>query len=207
MLDEPGRTERVKTMGELRSGDAVFRTDRNSLIRDWNPECENVTGIAAEEAEGRPCWEVIAGRAADGGIVCHPGCSIARLAQQGWPVRCTDLHIRTRYGPKRVTVSTIVLRDETDTTVLHPLRETTESAPSARTDQYPQPCLTRRQREILYLLVEGVRVRGIAARLTLSETTVRNHIRAILRELGAHSQLEAVARARALSLALEEPAA
>jgi DNA-binding NarL/FixJ family response regulator len=69
------------------------------------------------------------------------------------------------------------------------------------------PSLTRRQREILYLLVEGVRVKQIAARLTLSETTVRNHIRAILRELGAHSQLEAVARARALSLALEEPAA
>ena len=194
-------------MSELRSGDAVFRTGRDSLIRDWNPECENVTGITAKEAEGRPCWEVIAGRAADGGIVCHPGCSIARLAQQGWPVRCTDLHMRTRYGPKRVTISTIVLRDDSDLTILHPLRESAASVPSAGADQHPQPALTRRQREILYLLVEGVRARQIASRLTLSETTVRNHIRAILRELGAHSQLEAVARARALSLALEEPAA
>ena len=190
----------------MRSGAAVFRTDRDSLIRDWNPECEHVTGITAAEAEGRPCWQVIAGRDADGGIVCHPGCSIARLAQQGWPVRCTDLHMRTRYGPKRITISTIVLRDDSETTVLHPLRETTATAPTTREDD-ARPCLTRRQREILYLLVEGTRVRQIATQLTLSETTVRNHDRAILRELGAHSQLEAVARARALSLALEDPAA
>ena len=193
-------------MSELSSGTAVFRTDRDNLIRDWNRECERVTGITAEEAEGRACWDVIAGRDADGGIVCHPGCSVARLAQQGWPVRCTDLQMRTRYGPKDVTISTIVLRDDSDTMVLHPLREATEPAPAAKGD-HPRPCLTRRQREILYLLVEGIRVRQIATRLTLSETTVRNHVRAILRELGAHSQLEAVARARALSLALEEPAA
>jgi DNA-binding CsgD family transcriptional regulator len=193
-------------MVELRSSAAVFRSDSDSLVRDWNPECERITGIAAGDAEGRPCWDVIGGHDADGGIVCHPGCSIARLAQQGWPARCTDLHMRTRYGPKRVTISTIVLRDDADLTVLHPLREATEGAPAA-TAADPRPCLTRRQREILYLLVEGIRVRQIATRLTLSETTVRNHIRAILRELGAHSQLEAVARARTLALALEEPAA
>jgi DNA-binding CsgD family transcriptional regulator len=193
-------------MDEMRSGAAVFRTASDSRIRDWNPECERLTGVSAAEAEGRPCWEVIAGRDADGGIVCHPGCSIARLAQQGWPVSCTDLHMRTPFGRKRLTISTIVLKGETETTVLHPLREAAESAAAAATDD-PTPSLTRRQREILYLLVEGVRVKQIAARLTLSETTVRNHIRAILRELGAHSQLEAVARARALSLALEEPAA
>jgi DNA-binding CsgD family transcriptional regulator len=195
----------VSKVDEMRSGAAVFRTGSDGRIRDWNPECERMTGIDAAEAEGRPCWEVIAGRDADGGIVCHPGCSIARLAQQGWPVRCTDLHMRTRFGQKRLTISTIVLQGESQTTVLHPLREASGGAPAVATDD--PPSLTRRQREILYLLVEGVRVKQIAARLTLSETTVRNHIRAILRELGAHSQLEAVARARALSLALEEPAA
>jgi DNA-binding CsgD family transcriptional regulator len=192
-------------MGELRSGAAVFRTESDHRIRDWNPECERLTGVSAAEAEGRPCWEVIAGRDANGATVCHPGCSVARLAQEGWPVRCTDLHMRTRFGPKRITLSTIVIRNEAETMILHPLRESAEPA-SASSVERP-PCLTRRQREILYLLVEGIRVNQIAARLTLSETTVRNHIRAILRGLGVHSQLEAVARARALALALEEPAA
>lgn len=191
-------------MGELRSGAAVFRTDGQSRIRDWNPAAERLTGIPAEEAEGRSCWEVIAGRDADGGIVCHPGCSIARLASQGWPVRCTDLYMRTRHGRMPVTISTIVLRGDDETTILHPLRAAEEAAAPAASPHAP-PSLTRRQREILRLLVEGVRAKQIAGRLTLSETTVRNHIRAILRELGAHSQLEAVALARELSL--EEPAA
>jgi len=42
----------------------------------------------------------------------------------------------------------------------------------------------------------GVRAKEIAARLGLAETTVRNHIRLLLRRLECHSQLEAVARAR-----------
>lgn len=200
------RPTTVRRVGELRSGAAVFRTDAESRVSEWNPECERLTGIRADEAEGRPCWEVIAGRDADGGIVCHPGCSVARLARQGWPVRCTDLHMRTRHGVKRITISTIVLRGEEETTILHVLRETAAGAPAA-TPSGGQPSLTPRQREILRLLVQGVRAKQIAAQLTLSETTVRNHIRAILRELGAHSQLEAVARARTLSLILEEPAA
>ncbi len=58
------------------------------------------------------------------------------------------------------------------------------------------PRLSPRQREILALLDEGILVRGIASRLGLSEATVRNHVSALLRRLGCHSQLEAVARAR-----------
>jgi DNA-binding CsgD family transcriptional regulator len=193
-------------MPELRSRAPVFRTDEDSRIRDWNPACERLTGISADEAEGRPCWEIIAGHDPDGGIVCHPGCSIARLARQGWPVDCTDLHVRTLFGTKRLTISTIVLKDDAETTILHPLREAADTQPP-HSSGGREPCLTRRQREILHLLVEGVRVKQIAARLTLSETTVRNHVRAILRELDAHSQLEAVARAHELSLPLEEPAA
>lgn len=84
-------------------------------------------------------------------------------------------------------------------------RESTNGArPPARRE--PEPCLTPRQREILALLVDGERAKHIAARLTISETTVRNHIRAILRALGVNSQLEAVARARTLFLP-EKPAA
>ena len=50
------------------------------------------------------------------------------------------------------------------------------------------------------MLGEGSSARMIARQLGLAETTVRNHIRAILLELGAHSQLEAVAKARRLGL-------
>ncbi len=60
--------------------------------------------------------------------------------------------------------------------------------------------LSSRQREVLALLAEGVQARAIAARLGLSEATVRNHIRLILRKLGCHSQLEAVAVAYRIGL-------
>ncbi|WP_053057944.1 GAF domain-containing protein [Rubrobacter aplysinae] len=60
--------------------------------------------------------------------------------------------------------------------------------------------LTTRQTEILTLLAEGNGVNEISQRLYLSRATVRNHVRALLQALGAHSQLEAVARARKFGL-------
>ena len=61
----------------------------------------------------------------------------------------------------------------------------------------PQPvALTARQLEVLELLGRGKPAKVIAGLLAISETTVRNHIRMILLELGCHSQLEAVAEAR-----------
>jgi DNA-binding NarL/FixJ family response regulator len=55
------------------------------------------------------------------------------------------------------------------------------------------PDLTARQTEVLRLLARGLSTRQIAAELHLSAETVRNHIRDLLRRLGVHSRLEAVA--------------
>lgn len=182
----------------LRSGDAVFRCGDDLRIVDWNDEAERLTGVAAREAVGGYCWDAIAGRDDEGNLVCHPGCSIARLARDGWPVSCTNLVRNGPDGPQRITISTIVLGSGRGSTILHPMRESPVERPPAPPE--PRPRLTCRQLEILAFLAVGVRVREIAARLSLSETTVRNHVRAVLRELGVHSQLEAVARARDLAL-------
>jgi PAS domain S-box-containing protein len=60
--------------------------------------------------------------------------------------------------------------------------------------------LTPRQGEVLRHLAAGCSTRQMAERMGLSVETVRNHIRAVLRKLGAHSRLEAVANARKLGL-------
>src|SRR6478736_1823320 len=58
------------------------------------------------------------------------------------------------------------------------------------------PHLTPRQAEVLRLLERGHSTNQIARELHLSIETVRNHIRHLLRALGAHSRLEAVAIGR-----------
>lgn len=52
--------------------------------------------------------------------------------------------------------------------------------------------LTRREREVLALLGEGLDPRAIAERLVVSLYTVRGHLKHVMTKLGAHTQLEAV---------------
>jgi PAS domain S-box-containing protein len=59
--------------------------------------------------------------------------------------------------------------------------------------EHPELQLTPRQAEVLELLERGRSTRQIAEELQLSIETVRNHIRHLLRAIGAHSRLEAVA--------------
>ena len=56
--------------------------------------------------------------------------------------------------------------------------------------------LTPRQTEVLRLLQKGRSTDQIASELSLSTETVRNHIRHLMRALGVHTRLEAVAVAR-----------
>ena len=67
---------------------------------------------------------------------------------------------------------------------------------SARTGEprggYRGPALTRRERDVLGALVEGGTNRDIAARLGISENTVKNHVRSILEKLQAKSRADAV---------------
>jgi PAS domain S-box-containing protein len=59
--------------------------------------------------------------------------------------------------------------------------------------EHPDLHLTPRQAEVLALLERGRTTREIAAELQLSIETVRNHVKMLLRAVGAHSRLEAVA--------------
>jgi DNA-binding NarL/FixJ family response regulator len=66
--------------------------------------------------------------------------------------------------------------------------------------------LSRRQVEVLWLLSVGCDTAEVASRLYLSVATVRTYIRDACRRLGAHSQLEAVAKARRAGLIPSESA-
>jgi DNA-binding CsgD family transcriptional regulator len=69
-------------------------------------------------------------------------------------------------------------------------------APPYKPPRHAGSALTPRQLEVLHLLDHGQSTAQIAAHLGVSTDTVRNHIRALLRALGVHSRLQAVAEAR-----------
>ncbi len=60
--------------------------------------------------------------------------------------------------------------------------------------------LTARELEVLRLLAGGASTSSAAETLGISTATLRAHIQAVLRKLGAHSRLEAVAEAARLGL-------
>ena len=169
--------------------------DENLRVLCWNKEAEALTGIPTADAVGRKCWQVIAGEDDEGGIVCHAGCSRARLVREGRCLPAEELHARTSTGRRRIALETIATEGSEGARFIHVMRDAPAPAPARRPTE-PAPTLTPRQREILALLADGRPVKAVALRLGLRETTVRNHVRLLFLALGAHSQLEAVARAR-----------
>lgn len=85
----------------------------------------------------------------------------------------------------------IVDRPEDADVVLRPA----PSRPSATDDGPPLEALTPRERDVLALLAEGAGNREIAARLGVTEHTVKFHLGAIFGKLGATTRTEAVRRA------------
>jgi DNA-binding NarL/FixJ family response regulator len=60
--------------------------------------------------------------------------------------------------------------------------------------------LTVREKEVLRLMADGLSSRAVAAKLGISYTTIRTHIRSLGSKLGVHSKLEAIVKARELGL-------
>ena len=195
---ERSRGNPPRNVGETyRSGDALFAFDAQLNVIAWNDAAEHLTGISADVAIGQQCWDVLHGVSERGDLICHPGCSNARLAREGWPLSCSRMLIATPSGRRLVSVSTIAVhRTGEEPVVLNLLRNGHATEPTKKAAQR----LSARQIEVLQLLAEGVQAHTIAARLEIAEATARNHIAAVLRRLGCHSQLEAVAEARRLEL-------
>lgn len=213
----------IQSFIEYRTGDAVFVVAPDYRIAYWDSQAEFLTGIRAEDVVGRPCYEVILGERENGERFCSWGCSVMRMSQEGRPVTSYDMMIPSPSGAKRwVNVSILSVECDDRVYIIHLMRdaqgmhETLEMARGliqltkkqcggvAANVPVPErkntPALTARQLEMLRLLSDGKSVKEIKGDLFLSEATVRNHIRSLLQALGAHSQLEALARARSLGI-------
>jgi DNA-binding CsgD family transcriptional regulator len=190
-------TVRLRSSDTIVSAEPLVVFDGAMRIVQVNSAAERLLGRSAAEAIGQACRTFLHARDEHGAALCDPSCQHARYAREGWPVPSMRMTISTAEGPKRVSVDTIVVRNADGPLICRILQEDRSSPAGSATAQVD---LTPRQQEVLELLAHGVGPRSVARRLGIAEPTVRNHIRAILVELRAHSQLEAVARARELGL-------
>lgn len=221
--DNPEVADLPETIENLTRGltaDAIFVVDPEYRIVHWDARAESLTGLLAEEMVGEPCYEVLIGEAEDGTSFSAHAHSAMRLAWAGQPASGYDVRIFTRSGGERwVGVSSLAVDTERGPYLVNLMRDThaahetlemachlvrlyRQDAPEKGSIQchMDTPVLTPRQLEVLGLLAAGKSAREICHELYLSQATVRNHIRALLLALGAHSQLEALARAREAGL-------
>ena len=180
------------------SSEPIVVFDAHTRVVFLNKPAEALLGTTSSEALGKSCQAVLHGRSPEGRLSCLGDCRVSRAARHGWPVPRTEMTVDTVTGPQRISVSTIVLLGRDGPLLCRVLHENVAATGDGQARVASE--LTSRQLEVLRLLANGVTARGVATRLGITEATVRNHIRAILVELSAHSQLEAVARARDLGL-------
>lgn len=88
-----------------------------------------------------------------------------------------------------------------------PLPELASAPPSSlpREAELPGHPLTARQADVLNLLAEGRSTKDIARRLGLAVPTVKTHLAAVYRQLGARNRLQAVVKASALAAPAPAP--
>ena len=194
-----------------RSGDGVYAVDYDQKIVFWNRTAERMLGFKSEDVLGRKCFDVIAGGDHLGHPFCGTDCPVIECARHGRAPENYDVRTRAASGkPRWINVSIVVLvgRLKRSTLAVHLFRDITDQrrkemrmrrelaqlpAPERLDDeQQAASRLTRREAEVLEFMSTGLSTARIADVLSVSQTTVRNHIEHLLAKLGVHSKLEAV---------------
>jgi DNA-binding CsgD family transcriptional regulator len=195
------------------SSAAAFAIDRYDRIIYWNAGAEFVFGRSAASMLGRFCFDAIEGRDPFGNAYCNKSCPILVGVAHREVLEPYLISVRGPNGaPMTIRVRAIPLPGSGDAfrCLMHLIergdsdhieRLTSElraAMAGARPAAFlPEPpvslsLLTTREREIMMFLSNGYAALNIAARLSLSHATVRNHIQNILRKMEVHSQVEAI---------------
>jgi PAS domain S-box-containing protein len=156
--------------------------------------------------EGRVTWQNDAGRELFGDLAGMIAVSstvapdhaasaqrqFERKLDGGVPFTEYEIDVITRHGRRvRAEISSVAIPGDDPERAVFAVAWLEQEAPLAA-----EVGLTPRQKDVLELLAEGKSTDQIAAGLHLTTETVRNHIRHLLKALGAHSRLEAVVVAR-----------
>lgn len=164
----------------------AYLLDRHGRIRWLNSRARELFG----DLQGRPFVEVVA---PEGERRARTAFAKKLLAT----ARTTDYEIMLRTaGGTRVPaeVHSVVLGSGERVVGVFGLVDV--AGQPAEPGKMPPRGLTPRQAEVLQALARGCSTAQISALLGIERETVRNHVRGVLRALGVHSRLQAVAEAR-----------
>ena len=200
-------------------GEAAFALDRADRIVFWNDACARLLGFPAETVMGRFCYDVLGGRDGHGNVHCYRNCPVMhQVRTTRHDVNDFSLSVETAFGDRdafEVSILTVPAERPHLTTIVHVLRPLAELDGTIGTDVVRTPGemkaklrvvrssaapsnraeLTRREKEILHCMAQGMTTARIAASLCISPITVRNHVQKILDKLDVHTKFGAVAYA------------
>ena len=133
---------------------------------------------------------------ARGDVLGAPGarCRVARTARRRLGIPLQELRASSHVARalRSVAEGEAAVTRSLTSHLVDLLRSTAENGTGMRPVKSP---LTTREWEVLDLICAGDSTRDISAKLFLSEDTVYSHTKSILRKLGVHSRVDAVAMA------------
>lgn len=204
------------------AADGVFVIREDQRIVYWNKAAQQMLGYTAREVIGRNCHEILKGCDDEAQLICYRRCRVTTAALAGNTMPNYDMAAQTKSGDLRWINVTILSFSppghESNLFIIHLFHDITQNKCNEQfirhlldATKYLQAKtgltffppvttpltqnLTDREREVLYLLAQGLSTSEVASSLSISSTTVRNHIQNILNKLQVHSRLEAVAYA------------
>ena len=198
----------------------MITTDAEGRIVRWSPEAQGLLGFKAAQAVGNRFFDLVTARDVFGNRLCSKGCGLLAMARQGETLCTFEMEVATATGGRmRIFVSPFTDRLRAGERLGYRLRadlrrQVDRRRTSDRRESRAQPAapagtgvassLSPRELEVLRCLASGADTRDIAAQLGISATTASNHAQHVLRKLGVHSRLEAIAFAYRHAL-LEKP--
>ena len=187
-------------LGRIAATEGLFVTDEEQRIRGWSAAAQKLLGYTPEQVVGRLCYEVITGNRPDGHPICGAGCRVTRNARRGRGTASYPVTAVAADGTPRYLDNTVLVLEEPHGSfrVVHLLRETC-AAPPARPSRseavgegrLAEP-LTRRELEVLRLFARGATLAEVAAELSISPLTARNHATSIQHKLDVKNRLNMV---------------
>lgn len=189
---------------------AAFSVSSDHRLITCNHGAETLFGSPAQELIGQSCSHVMSRRLSAACLGCGQWCTRQLADDDSAPVR-RPVVLQRGDGRSQILISVLrATTSEGEPCMLH-LLQVAPLSQHAPAPSHPQadsisgshsvePHLTRREREILRMLSEGLETPDIAAQSSISSATVRNHVQNIIAKLGVSTRLQAVLKATEIGL-------